>query len=89
MVPAAEADSAETANDVGEEVERVEVAAVGENALDDFGADAEDQGADKKGQVEVAAAGGVEDPVEDEGEEEEGDDMEEFVVGLELGRDGG
>lgn len=33
-----------------------------------------------------ATTGSVEDPVEDEGEEEEGDDMEELVIGLKLGR---
>lgn len=39
--------------------------------------------------MEGATTGGVEDPVEDEGEEEEGDDMEELVIGLELGRKSG
>lgn len=33
-----------------------------------------------------ATTGSVEDPVEYEGEEEEGDDMEELVIGLKLGR---
>ena len=36
-----------------------------------------------------ATTGSVEDPVEYEGEEEEGDDMEELVIGLELGRKSG
>jgi hypothetical protein len=34
--------------------------------------------------LQAAPAGGVWDPVEDEGEKEEGDDVEEFVVWLEV-----
>lgn len=49
MVPAAKADGAETADDVGEKVEGIEGPAVGEETLDDFGADAEDESADDEG----------------------------------------
>lgn len=84
MVPAAQADCAEAADEVGEDVEGVEWAVVGENGLDDLGADAEGEGADEQGQLQRTAAGGIRDPVEDEGEEEECDDVEEFVVWLEV-----
>lgn len=84
MVPAAQADGAEAADEVGEDVEGVEWAVVGEDGLDELGADAEAEGADEEGQLQAAASGGVWDPVEDEGEEEEGDDVEEFVVWLEV-----
>lgn len=49
MVPAAEADGTDAADDVGEEIERVEGAAVGEEALDDLRADAQDERADDEG----------------------------------------
>lgn len=84
MVPAAQADGAEAADEVGEDVEGVEGAVVGEDSLDELGADAEAEGADDEGQLQAAPAGGVWDPVEDEGEKEEGDDVEEFVVWLEV-----
>lgn len=89
MVPSAQADGAEAADDIGEEVEEVEGAAVREEALDDLGADAEDEGADDEAQVQRTPARGVGDPVEGEREEEEGDEVEEFVVGLELSWDRG
>lgn len=38
--------------------------------------------------MEDASARGIQDPVKGEGEEEEGDEVEEFVIGLE-GRVGG
>lgn len=80
MVPGAEADAGEGADDVGDDVPDVEGAAVGEDGLEDFGADAEAGGADEKGEVEGAAAGGVDDPVKYQGEEEEGQEVEDFVV---------
>lgn len=80
MVPRAQADAGERADDVGDDVVEVELAAVGEEALEELGADAEDEGADGEGEVEGAAAVGVEDPVEDDGEEEEGCEVEDFVV---------
>lgn len=90
MVPAAEPDRAQAADHVGQDVEGVERAAVGEEGLHDLGPQAQDERADQQGQLQGAAArGGVGDPVEDEREEEEGEEVEEFVVGLELRRDCG
>jgi hypothetical protein len=66
MVPATQADGTETADDIREEVEEVEGAVVGEEALDDLRADAEDEGADDEAQVQRAPARGVVDPVEGE-----------------------
>lgn len=42
----------------------------------------EDSGADYQSEVESAPAGGIDNPVEDEGEDEEGEEMEDFLVGL-------
>lgn len=80
VVPGAEGDSHTAADHVGGDVVKVELAVVGEDALDELGADAEDEGADDEGQVEGSAAIGVDDPVEDGGEEEEGDKVEDLVV---------
>lgn len=66
MVPATQADGTETADDIREEVEEVEGAVVGEEALDDLRADAEDEGADDEAQVQREPARGVVDPVEGE-----------------------
>lgn len=57
--------------------------------MQNFGTDAEAEGADYEGEVEGAPTVGVDYPVEDEGQEEEGEEVQEFVVyeGVEL--DGG
>lgn len=85
VVPAAEADGADAADDVGQEVEGIEGAAIGQQTLDDLGTNAQDERADDEGQVQGATAGGVGDPVEDQREQEEGDDVQELVIGLQLG----
>lgn len=89
MVPAAQADGAQAADEVGDEVEGVEGAVVGKEALNDLGADAEDESTDDQRELETAAAGCIRGPVEYKREEEEGHDMEEFVVGLKSGWDRG
>lgn len=66
MVPAAGCESDGRAYDVGEDVEGVEVAAIGEECLNYFRADREARGADYEGEVDAAAARGFEDPVEGE-----------------------
>lgn len=66
MVPATEEERQGRAYDIGEDVVGVEVAAVGEKGLDDFGADAEAGGAGQEGKVNDFAAGEFEDPVEGE-----------------------
>lgn len=50
--------------------------------MEKLGADAEKEGTDKESHVKKAATIGVEDPVEDYGEEEEGDEVESLVVGI-------
>jgi hypothetical protein len=72
MVPTTQPDGAETPHHIREDVEEVETAAVVEEVLEDFRADAQSCGAGEEGKVHGAAAGGVWDPVEEEGEEEEG-----------------
>lgn len=64
MVPGAEGESEAGADDVGEDVEGVEVAVVGQERLQDLGADGQEAGYEEEGQVDEAAAGGLEDPVE-------------------------
>lgn len=80
VVPGAQADGGEGPHDVGDDVVEVEDAFVGDEALQDLGSDAEYEGADEEGDVEGAAAGGVEDPVEGGGEDEEGEGVQGFVV---------
>ena len=53
-----------------------------EQTLRSLRAQAKEYGDEGYGQVEDAASGGVEDPVEGESEDEEGDEVEDFVIGL-------
>ncbi len=64
MIPAADCEGGEGADDVGEDVEGVEGALVGEEALDHFGADTERERYGDEGEVEGAAARAVNYPVE-------------------------
>lgn len=89
VVPAAQAQGAEGADDVGDDVVEVEDAAVGQEALQELGADAEAEGAHDEGEVQGAAAVGVDDPVEDDGEEEEGEQVQDLVVDVEVDLEGG
>lgn len=88
MVPCAQRHAEQRAEHVGDDVEQVEFAAVGQQALEDFGAEAEAEGADEEGQVESASSRRVDHPVEDEGEDQEGEEVQAFVVEGE-GKDGG
>lgn len=89
MIPRADPHGDQAPEDIGEDVVRVEVAAVREEGLQEFAADAEEGGADGEGEVEGAAARGVEDPVEAEGQEEEGQEVEGFVVDVQRDLEGG
>lgn len=82
MVPVAEREPREAANDIGDDVVEVEDAAVGQEALEELGADAEESGADDEGQVQGAPAVRVDDPVEDYRQEEEGEEVENLVVDI-------
>ena len=64
MIPSAQTNCTKTTHKIRKEVKGVEGPVVGEEALQDLGADAESQCADEEGQVQGAAARGVEDPVE-------------------------
>lgn len=64
MVPAAQTNSAETSDHIGNDVKWVEGTIIREEALDYFGANTEAKGADQESQVQSASAGGIEDPVE-------------------------
>lgn len=52
MVPAAERQRQAGPDDVGEDVEGVEVAVVGQEGLEDFGADGEEAGDYEQGEVD-------------------------------------
>ena len=52
MVPAASREGEPGAYDVGEDVEGVEVAVVGEEGLQDFGEDCEEAGDEDEGEVD-------------------------------------
>jgi hypothetical protein len=60
---------------VGNHIVDIEDPPVGDKSLEKLGADSETEGADYECEVEGASAGGVEDPVEDDGEDEEGEEM--------------
>ena len=65
----------ETAQNVCENIVGIPVSTVGEEALNDFAADAEDERADDEREVEDALAACVEDEVKGECEKEEVDEM--------------
>lgn len=88
MIPRTQGQTRETPHYVCDDVEEVKVAPIGEQALQELGADAEDEGADGEGEVEGAAAVGVDYPIEDYREQEEGHEMEELVVDVGAGLDG-
>lgn len=84
MIPAAEANGAQAAHHIGDDVERVEGPVVREETLHDLGADAQKERADQQSELQGSSTGRIGDPVEDEGEEEEGDEVQELVIGLQL-----
>jgi len=86
VVPRAQTLAGLAADDVGDDVVDVEDAAVGQEALQKFGPDAEDARADDEGEVQRAPAVGVEDPVEDERQDEEGEEVQDLVVEVEMER---
>ena len=79
MKPVRDCYRKETAHNVCEDIVGIPVSTVGEEALYDFAADAEDERAGDECEVEDALAGCVEDEVEGEREEEEVDEVECFV----------
>lgn len=64
MIPAAREQCKRGPDNIRENVEGIEVAAVGQEGLKDFGADAQSGGDDYEGDVYAASAGGFGDPVE-------------------------
>lgn len=56
MIPGAQGEGQRRANNIGEYVIRVEVAAIGQQSLDYFGADSEACGASDQGEVDATAA---------------------------------
>ncbi len=56
-------------------------------ALQRFRTESKAQGDDKESEVEKPAPSGIEDPVEGDGQDEEGDEMQDFLIDLrDLGR---
>lgn len=80
MVPRAQPQPQQAADDVGDNVVEVKVAVVEQEALQKPGAPAQDQRAYHKRHVDRPAAVRVDDPVEDDGEEEEGEEVQQLVV---------
>jgi hypothetical protein len=72
VIPAAQTNGAEATDHVGEDIEWVKSSVVRQESLNDFRADTEAECADDQSQVESAPAGGVQDPVEGDRQEEEG-----------------
>lgn len=56
--------------------------AIGKQALQRFGTEAKSKCNDKESEVENPAPSRIEDPVEGGGQEEEGEEMEDFVIDL-------
>ena len=81
MIYGAETQSGERAHDIRRDGKHIELTARHE-ALHDFAAQAQKTRDDEEGEVEDAAPRGVEDPVEGEREEEEGDEVKDLVVHL-------
>lgn len=80
VIPRAESEPEQTAHDVCDNVVHVKVAIVGQEALQEFGTNAQDQGAYYKRHIYRSAAIRVDDPVEDDCEKEEREEVEELVV---------
>lgn len=66
MVPAANGQCSQAADNISDDVIKVKVAAVGQETLQEFGADAQAKSADDEGKVKGASAIGVGDPIEDD-----------------------
>jgi hypothetical protein len=88
MVPAAETQATQTADNIGDDVVRVELAAVGKEALEEFGADAEEEGTHYESEVEGAPPVRIDNPVEYNGEDEKRQDMKGLVVYVETKLEG-
>lgn len=64
MIQGAQAYRGQGPNEVGGDVERIEDAVIGEQALDYFRAQPESEGHNEEGEIERSAASGVQDPIE-------------------------
>lgn len=82
MVPRTYANAKQTAHDVCHYIIEIEVPIVGEEALHEFGSDAQDESANHEGHVQGSAAIGINNPVEDDGKQEKRYEMEDFVVDI-------
>jgi uncharacterized protein YvpB len=82
VVPAAQTNSAETSDHIGNDIKWVEGTIIGEETLDNFRTNTEAKSTDQESQVQGTSASGVEDPVESQRQEEKGEQVEKFVIGL-------
>ncbi len=82
MIERAQSQRQERCQDVGGDVDGVERLAGGQQALYRFGSEPEPKGDDDEGEVEDPAPGGVEDPVEGDGQGEEGEEVQDLWVDL-------
>lgn len=80
MIPRAQGKGRKTAHKVGDDVVKIEISTVGQEALQEFGADAAGQCADREGHIHSPPPVRVYYPIEDDGEKEEGEAMEGLVV---------
>lgn len=86
MVPRAQPQPGQGAREVGDNVEDVEGAAVGEHGLHKLGANTEPRDAHYQRQVCSATARRVDNPVEDDGEDQKGEKMQRLVIDWEACR---
>lgn len=80
MIHATQSQPPKRAHDIGDNVVKVKVATIRQEPLEELGADPQTDCADDQCKVECAPAVGVEDPIEDDGKEEEGYEVEDFVI---------
>ncbi len=55
---------------------------VGQEALDELGSDTKNKGADHQSHIQGPSSVGINDPVEDDGENKEGDKVQHLIVDI-------
>ncbi len=89
MIQTAQRQCTRGTSNIGHNIVEIKDPAIGEETLEEFGADSKDTGADEEGKVEGPSPRGIEDPVEAGGEEKKGEAMEDLVVDYGVDLEGG
>ena len=82
MVERAQSQRQKRSDDVGSDVDGIEWLTSGQQALHRFGSESKPKRNDEESEVEDSAPGRVEDPVEGDGQGEEGDEVQHLLVDL-------